>query len=707
MDLEERIKLRQNNLDTMFNPRTIAVVGASRRKDSIGRAILKNIINFDFKGTVYPVNPHADSILSIKAYPSISAIDDSIDLVIVVVPAKYVLGVIKEAAALDVKAAVIISAGFKEIGPRGATLEKELVGLANSANMRLIGPNCMGMFNAYDNQINATFAPRPPLKGKIGFISQSGALGVVVLDYATDQQLGFSKFVSLGNKADINSPDMLQNLGDDPNTEVILAYLESFNNPWDLKEIATRVSRKKPIILVKSGRTERGAQAAVSHTGGMMTEEKTLNAVLSRSGIIRVDNVEQLFDVASAFLKLDLPRGDRVAIITNAGGPSTLAVDALISQGMEIADLSVITLDILEENLPEEASWVNPVDLLASAGPKEYKLGLDALLEDPNVDSIIVIFVPPLMIQSREIAEVINQAAMKKVKPVLGVIMDNSEFMKEDLAFPMYTFPESAVMALDKLTEYAMWRKKPVEKYVNFPVDDEIRRIVPDAKKAGQDKLTHSQILDLFTGYGFKFPRTIIIGTYAEFTDFIQSDIEFPVVMKMDTKLVEHKTDKKGVLLDIRTVEELNECYASILGIYTELNIPVDEQRVMIQKYYPEGVEIALGVAVDEQFGPILLAGSGGILVEILEDVTFEAVPVNLERAKAMIKRLKCYPLLLGFRGADPIDLKQLEESILRLSQLASENRDIIELDINPLLMLGKGQKPVILDARASLTRLD
>ncbi|MCE7734595.1 MAG: CoA-binding protein [Candidatus Heimdallarchaeota archaeon] len=703
-------KAQLEHLELMFSPDTVAVVGASRRDGSIGKAILKNLLEYGYEGTIYPVNPNTKSVMGIRAYPSLSDIPDTIDLAIIVVPSKYVLNIIEEAAKLKVKGAVIITAGFKEVNEEGADLEAKFVEIANTAEMRLIGPNCMGILQGHAPYLNATFSPRTPIKGKIGFISQSGALGVIVIDYATELGLGFSKFVSLGNKADVNGTDMIRNLGDDPNTDVILAYLESFSDPWHFSEVAQATSRKKPIILVKSGRTAAGARAASSHTGALASVETALEATLNTSGVIRVSSVEDLFSCAAAFSKLPLPNGPNVAVVTNAGGPSTLAVDALIAQGLLLAKFSEETIQKIKPHVAAEASLSNPIDLIASGGPNQFRAALNGVLDDDNVDSVIIIFVPPLIVNTLEVANVIEECVIKHNKPVLAVIMGRSELIESrgrPYHFPMYSFPESAVLALRAMTVYANWRQSPIEEVEDIiPPSVLTDKIIERAKQSDEivSYLPQEDVETILTEYGFKFPESQIVSDGIKLVQ-VFAKINSSVVLKMATKSITHKTDKGGVIIDIRTEEELLKAYDKIYKIYDMENVPDDDRDVLIQKYYAGGVEMALGVIVDAQFGPLIMIGSGGILIEVLDDVSFGRVPISQVRARTMIRKLKGYPLLLGYRGDNPVDLKKLERAVIQLSELASDHRDIIELDINPLLALEIGDTPVVLDARIRIKK--
>ncbi|MFW9929079.1 MAG: acetate--CoA ligase family protein [Candidatus Thorarchaeota archaeon] len=694
------------NLDSLFKAKTIAVIGASRREGSIGKAILKNIIDFGFEGTLYPVNPNAVSVNSIRCYPDIKSIPEKIDLIIIATPSKLVLNIIKDAVDLNVKSAVIITAGFKEIGHEGALIEDQIKKIAEKNNMRIIGPNCMGIINCHTPKINATFAPRSPLPGKIGFISQSGALGVVVLDYATQLGLGFSKFVSLGNTMDVNITDLLRDFNKDPNTEVILAYIESFADPWNFSEVATEVSKTKPIIVVKSGKTKAGARAASSHTGALATAETALTATLSSAGVVRVSTVEELFDCAMAFSQLKPPKGNKVCVVTNAGGPGTMTTDALISQGMILSELSGKTKDILKVNLSKEATVQNPIDMTASGGPNEFDLTLRTVIEDENVDSIIVIFVPPIMIHAHAIAEVINSNLQNTNKPILGVIMGRNELIvhEKHYNFPMYQFPESAVLTLRALTVYGQWKNQPIEELEKIvEVSSEIQEIIPKLISTKQFNVGTDIVYKLLRGYGFEFPESYISLKKDDIVSMVKK-ISYPVVLKMATNLVEHKTDEGGVITDIRSENELINAWNKIQTNYDRLNIDPEDRQVLIQKFYRGGVEMALGASVDPQFGPIIMVGTGGVLIEVLEDVSFGRAPISRSTARKMIRKLKGYPLLLGYRGDNPVDIKALEDSILRISQLMSDNRQIKELDINPILFFEVNQKPIILDARIKLS---
>ncbi len=698
--------MKTDNLPYLFNPQTVAVVGASRNPNSIGREILKNILDLNFQGRVYPVNPNAYSVNSLRCYESLSAIPDTIDLVIVVVPASLVKEVMLEAVKVGAKAAVIITAGFKEIGGKGVELEAEIHEIAKSGNIRVVGPNCMGILNGHEPYLNATFAPVKPLPGEIGFISQSGALGVVVMKYATQLKLGFSKFVSLGNKMDVNANHMLEHFMNDDNTKIILGYLESFSDPGNFAYVARRASKQKPILIVKSGRTPQGARAASSHTGALAGQEHVVSAAMKGSGIIRVNSVKELFDSAIGFLKAPLPKGKRVAILTNSGGPGTLATDTLISLGMELAEFEKETVEKLKKVIPPEASPNNPVDLIASANAKRYQETLKILLEDENVDSVLLIFVPPLMIQAIEVAQAVNPIIKQSDKPVLGCFMGRDVIRESDLDvdFPIFDFPESAARVLKDMYTYYNWKTAPIEEMEVLvkgkAVKEKVSKILSTGEKGKLlDPQLTQKILEL---YGLRFPESKIVFSSDELLAEAKR-IGFPIVAKIASSKIEHKTDAGGVVLDIRNFEELIDAWLQIQKVYDKFKIDEKERGVLVQRYYQSGIELAMGSTFDKQFGNVLMIGSGGILIELLKDVVFRLAPITRSDAESMIQQLRGYPLLLGFRGEPAADIDALVDALLRVNQLIVDHPEIKELDINPILALPKGIPPVILDARITL----
>jgi acetate---CoA ligase (ADP-forming) len=697
-------------MNYLFYPKTVAIVGVSRTPKSIGREILKNLIQFNYDGRIYPVNPKAFSINSLRCYPSLTDIpEEQIDLVVIVVPSQFVKPVIQEAVSLKVKSAVIITAGFREIGEQGLKLEEEIYEMSNSINMRIIGPNCMGILNGHHPHLNATFAPIMPLTGELGFISQSGALGVVVMEYASGLKLGFSKFVSLGNKMDVNDNMMLEYLAKDEDTKVILAYLEAFSDPKNFSNIAFEASKKKPVLMLKSGRTTAGAKAASSHTGALAGKENVIAAALAKSGVIRVESVEELFDSAMGFLKCNLPNGNKVAILTNAGGPGTLATDALVYLDLKIADLNDETKFKLREVIPPEASPENPVDLIASADADRYAKSLKLLLEDENVDMVLIIFVPPLMIQTIEVANAVNEIlqTIETEKPVISCFMGRNVLLRQETTFkfPIYEFPENAARVMNDLWSYSKWKQKEHEYNAQLTpktVKLKAKKIIQNCLKAESEWMEQNSVQELLELYGFNFPESRYVKSFDELLEAVE-EISFPVVVKLASTKITHKTDKGGVFLDVRTNDELINAWKQISKVYVKAKILEVERIVLVQKFYKSGVEIALGTSYDKQFGQTIMIGSGGVLIEILKDVHFRLTPINNSDAKSMIKSLRGYPLLLGYRGEPEADIDALEVNLIQLSNLVEDFPEILELDINPILVLPKGEKPIVLDARIKM----
>jgi acetyl coenzyme A synthetase (ADP forming)-like protein len=700
-------------LDCLFSPRSIAVVGTSRSKGSIGREILHNLVEYGFQGPVYPINPNADFIHSMKAYPNVSSIPEPIDLVVIVVPKKFVLDTVKECGEKGVRGLVIISAGFKEIGETGQKLETELVKLVKKYGMRMVGPNCMGIINT-DRKIkmDATFAPSHPIRGRVGFLSQSGALGNIILDYARDLNIGFSKFVSLGNKADISANDILEDLEFDENTDIILMYLESFGNPRKFTKIARRISKNKPIIAVKAGRTLAGARAASSHTGALAGMDVAVDALFEQCGVHRATSIDELFDYALAFANQPLPKGNRVAILSNAGGPAIIATDACVSLGLEIATFDPKTSKILRSNLPEEASIKNPVDILGDGGPDRYKMALENIITDPNVDAVLTIFVPPLVTNPLDIAKAITEVSSKHPKPVLGCFMGREDILAsveelEEHNVPAYLFPESAAKALAGMYNYHLWHKKEYGKIKGFKVEsDKVTKIIAHVRSHKRTQLTGYEVEHVLTAYGFPYPKTGLAKNVKDALK-IANKIGYPVVLKIASTKILHKSDVGGVLIDIRNDTELKLGYNKIMESLHKHKRASDIDGIQVQELIRGGKETVLGVTADPQFGPLIMFGLGGIYVEVLKDVSFRIHPLTDIDAKEMIRSIKGYKLLTGIRGEEPVDTDLLEEYLLRLSQLITDFPDIEQMDINPLLVFGKGKKCCVVDAKIILKNVE
>lgn len=695
------------SLDPIFSPRTVAVIGASRSRESLGWALVHNLVRAEFQGAIYPVNPKAESIHSLKCYPTIAAVPDPIDLAVVTVPRDSVLGIVDQCLAKGVRGLVVITAGFSETGESGRRMEEQLRAKVRAAGVRMIGPNCMGVLNtAAAVQLDATFSPTPARPGSIGFVSQSGALGVAVLNVAAGLGLGLTQFVSMGNKADTSGNDLLEYWQDDPATKVICMYLESFGNPRRFTEIAKRVSRSKPILVVKSGRTEAGARAASSHTGALAGADVTVSAFLEQCGVIRADTIEELFDIARAFDRCPLPAGRRVAILTNAGGPGILATDACVSFGLEVGSLSFGTRQALRAFLPSVASVDNPVDMIASATADQYALSLATLLADPEVDAALAINVTPVLGDPRDVLERIAEVSRGAAKPVLAVMMARDELYRaiqgrSDLP-PVYHFPESAARALAMLCRHAEWRRRPAtEELPVFAMDD--AAIAAELDQAGDDGyLPPESAFRLLELAGLPVARYRRVRD-AEEAIAAAAALGFPVVLKAVADGLVHKSEHRAVALDLRTPEEVaREARRMELALRAAGLAP---DGFLVQEMARGGQEVILGLSTDPKLGPLLMFGLGGKYVEVFRDVRFGVTPLAPSEARAMIDGIQGRAMLDGVRGEPAVDRAMLVEALLRLAQLAARHPRLVELDVNPFLAGSDRTHSRAVDARGRITR--
>ena len=694
------------SLDGIFRPKSIAVIGASTRKGTIGREILHNLIESEFNGKVFPVNPKASVIHSIKCYSTILDVPDAVDLAIIVVPRDSVKMILEQCGEKGVKGVVVITSGFKETGEEGAEKELELMEVICKYNMRMVGPNCFGVLNTDPNySMNATFSKTKPPVGNVGFMSQSGALGEAILDYANRLRLGISMFASVGNKADISGGDLLVYWQDDPNTQLILLYLENFGDPRRFTRIARGITRKKPIVAVKAGRTAAGARAVSSHTGALAGLDVGADALFDQCGVQRVTSVDELFDVAIAFTNQPLPEGDRIAVITNAGGPGILATDAVVSLGMKMADFEPKTLKQLKANLPPIAAIDNPIDVIAAGGPDSYRVAMDAVLSDKNVDGVIVIFVPPIVVDHRAVIRAIVEMIAKhhNNKTVLGCFMGTPDGIAglEEMAkhkIPIYTFPESAAKAMWAMTRYRKWIERPEGKIVDFKVKkDRVRRIADAAAKLRREIIIGEEALEILDAYGIGVARSMKANSQQDMKK-TASKLGFPLVMKIDDPNIIHKTDVGGVVTDLRNQAELDDAFRKMKEKFSRPGKKFI--GVILQEMVKSGVETIMGMHDDPSFGPLLMFGLGGIYVEVMKDVAFKIHPLTDYDAEEMIRSVKGYPLLTGFRGSPAVDLKILEKTLLRLSLLASDFPIFESFDVNPFIASKKTGKSKAVDAR-------
>lgn len=732
----------RRGLDAIFAPRSIAVIGASRRRDSIGFALLHNLVANQFEGAIFPVNPRAHAIHSLRCYASIAEIPDPIDLAVVMVPRGAVQEVIEQCLARGVRGLVVITAGFGETGAEGAAREARLREAVRAAGVRMIGPNCMGVINtAAGVSLNATFAPTPARAGRVGFVSQSGALGVAILNVMRDMDIGLTQFVSMGNKADVSGNDLLEYWEDDPETRVIAMYLESFGNPRRFTEIAKRVTRKKPVLVVKSGRTAEGARAATSHTGAIAGADVTVSALLEQCGVLRANTIEELFDIARALARSPLPAGPRVGIVTNAGGPAIMATDACINLGLHLAQLAPATVAELRRFLPAEASFGNPVDMIASAGAEAYGRTLAAVLDDPGVDMAMVINVTPLLANPIDIMHEIAAATRERAKPTLAVVMATDDFYQElelrrDLP-PVYRFPESAALALAMLARYAAWRRRPVAGDAGAPAGRELAAddaaVAALLDRAGADAggyLGPAEAFQVLELYGIPVARWRLVAagggaavgagagaagagrgsSEAGATDgetaavlAAAAEIGYPVVLKGVAPDLVHKTEARAVRVDLRSAAELAEAVAAMRGDIAAAGHHLS--GYLVQEMARGGHEVIFGVTTDPRFGPLLMFGLGGKYVEVFEDVRFGVLPLDAWEAGEMVRGIRGIRLLTGVRGEPGADLDLLVEVLMRIAQLVERHPRIAELDVNPFLAAPTRQAAKALDVRLRVER--
>jgi len=695
-------------LDAILRPRSIAVIGASRRPDTIGYQILDNLLRHGFTGAVYPVNPHSDVIHSIRAYPSILAVPDPIDLAVIVVPKGAVYDVAEDCIRKGVRGLVVISAGFREVGGEGEERERHLVELVRRHGVRMVGPNCMGVLNTDPSvAMNATFAPTMPPAGGVALMSQSGAMGVSILDYADALDFGISAFVSAGNKADVSGNDLLEYWKDDPATRVILLYLESFGNPARFLALAREVTLTKPLFVVKSGRTGAGARAAASHTGSLAGTDAAVDALLAQSGVIRADTVEELFDLAMAFANQPIPRGNRVAIVSNAGGPGIIIADTCEAHKLQVVELGEETQARLRAQLPDEASVRNPVDLIASARANAYEQALDAVLSDDQVDAAIAAFVPPLGIQAKDVAAAIARVKQRHTdKPVLAVIMGRqglpaglAELHAADV--PGYIFPESAARALGAMNRYRRWLERPRGSAVQYPsADSRLRELFDQVLSAGRTQLLAHEALQVLDAIGVPTAPWSLAHDPGEVRDAAQQ-LGGHVALKVVSGKIVHKTDVGGVILGLRTPAEAEVAASRMLARVRE-HTGVEDSAVLVQRMIEGGREVIVGATLVPRFGHLVMFGLGGVYVETMKDVVFRLSPLTDQDAREMPHAIRGAAMLSGVRGQAPVDFRALEAVLLRVSQLVARHPTVAELDVNPLLALSDGV--VAVDARVSLT---
>lgn len=699
-----------DKLDAIFQPKSVAVIGASSTKGKVGHDIFANLLRGEFQGTLYPVNPAARSVLCVPTYRTVRDIDDDVDLGMIILPPPAALQAVKDCVAKGVKGIVMVSAGFKEVGGEGAKIEDEIARTCREAGIRLIGPNCLGVINpSPDVRLNASFSTHMPQKGNVSFISQSGALCTSVLDFAQSRGFGFSKFISIGNKADVDELDLLRYYHKDPETSVIMIYMEELRMREGFMEQVIHITsghRPTPILVIKSGKTTAGARAAASHTGSIAGTEAVYNAIFDETGIIRVDTVDNLFDYASAFAAAGhdrFPKGNRMAIITNAGGPGIIATDMTEMSGLTLARFSRGTDEILRKYLPPTANFHNPVDVIGDAPSDRYHHALEAVINDDGVDGVLMILTPQSMTDAIGTAKAIVSIYQTTSKPIICCFMGVVDvsagvgYLLENRV-PVYQFPENAARAMGKLYEATRWLTRKILPQFDLEFDRErARRIVQDCLKSGKTVLGEYDGGELLQCYGFDLPMMKIAHSSQE-AGAIAEKIGLPVVLKISSPQILHKSDAGGVVVGLKEREEVENAYTEIMKnarIY-DPNAHID--GVLVQKMAPPGQEVILGVNKHPGFGHLIMFGLGGIYVELFKNVTFRLAPIGRNNARRMISSIKGFEMLTGFRGKPPADITRIEQLLVGLSNMVTDNPEIKELDINPLFVHEDGKGATVAD---------
>ncbi len=702
-------------LDAIFHPRSIAVVGATEKEGSVGRTILWNLLSSPFGGTVYPVNPTRPAILGVKAYPSLSAIDEPVDLAVIVTPAKSAPGLVEECGQAGIKGVIIISAGFKEIGPEGVELERLVLEAARRHGIRVVGPNCLGVMNPI-GRMNATFAAGIAAPGRVGFVSQSGALLTAILDWAAHEDVGFSSIVSLGSMLDVGWGDVIDYLGDDPNTDSIVIYMETIGDARGFLSSAREVAMTKPIIVIKPGRTAEAAKAAASHTGSLTGSDDVLDAAFRRAGVLRVDSISELFEVSEILAKQPRPKGRRLSIVTNAGGPGVIATDALIGGGGELSAISDMTMEALNAVLPSVWSHNNPIDIIGDAPPDRYAKALEIAAADPETDGLLVILTPQAMTDPTATARALVKHAHIEGKPVLASWMGGQDVAEgaailREAGIPTFAYPDTACILFNHLWRYDT-NLRSLYETPRLPIApergefrEEVDRIIADVSAEGRSLLTEYESKKVLAAYGIPITDTELAETPEEAVAAADA-IGYPVVAKLLSRTVTHKTDVGGVVLNLRTPDEVREAFEKIRDSVAQKVGAEHFEGVTIQPMINwTGYELIVGSSPDPQFGPVLLFGMGGSLVEVFRDRALALPPLNMNLARHLIDETLISRALVGVRGRKPIDKDVLAALLVRFSELVAEQPRIAEIDINPLL--ASPERIIALDARVVLHPAD
>lgn len=700
---------RSNTLMTsLFNPKSVCIIGASAKPGKLGYNILENIVKYGYTGSVYPVNPHYQSILSLKVYSSVSEIDDEIDLAVIVIPAEAVVKVAEECGGKKVKNLVVISAGFKETGKEGAEREKALKDICEKYKMKLLGPNCLGVIDTF-TPLNASFAAQMPLKGNIAFISQSGALGTAILDWSFKNRIGFSKVISLGNKADLSESDFIAALAADVNTKVILLYIEDVKDGDKFIENLRKTVRIKPVLVLKSGSSPAGQRAAASHTGSLAGSKIAYETVFKQFGALQVETISDLFNYAKVFSTQPLPKDNAVCILTNAGGPGIIATDACERYGLKLASLNSETLNNLREQLPSNASIYNPVDILGDAQPERYYTALEALKNDDNISSIIIILTPQATTKPTETVLKLIKLVDTLGKPVTFSIIGGEQVTEakkilSENNIPVFSFPEDAVESVAALTHYTRIREKKVShrKFRISANKEAVREIIKKILSEDRRTLLSSEACKILGFYGVKTPKVYLASNSDEACS-AAAEIGYPVTLKIASPDIIHKSDVGGVALNVKNEVDVRKIFIGMVSNAHKLFPNARIYGVEVYEYVEKGREVIIGVNKDLQFGHLLMFGLGGVYVNFLRDVAFRIVPVNIQDIDEMIKETKVYTLLKGVRGEKPADIDSVIKTVAAASQLVQDFPVISELDINPLFVYNQGEGCMAVDVKMAL----
>jgi len=698
--------IAKDTLHAFFYPETVAVIGASSSPGKVGHTIVTNMIEAGFKGKILPVNPKGGEIEGLTVTTDIADLPRGLDLGVISVPPKFVIPSIEALGKIGAKAAIVITAGFKEVGKDGYHLEQEIISLCEKYDMALLGPNCLGMMNTAAG-VNASFAAGQPNPGSIAFFSQSGALCVAILDWALGANIGFSKFVSLGNKAVLDEADMLDYLNKDEDTKVILGYIENVEHGDAFLKAARKTCLNKPVIMIKSGTTAAGAKAASSHTGAIAGSDQTYTAAFRQSGVIRVGDVASLFNLAQAFSSQPLPKGPNLAVVTNSGGPGILTADAADRSCLTMAGLSQSTIQKLQEFLPSYAAFYNPVDIIGDADAERYRKALNVVAEDPMVHSILVLLTPTASVEIEKTAEAVIQISRKSGKPVFACFMGKTRVagarkMLMEAGIPCYAFPEPAVQAIETMYEYNLWKNRPEPEYMDVERDIEAaRELIKDHERRNQPEIVEFEAQQVLKAYGLPTPKTVLARSSDEAVAAAE-EIGYPVVLKIASPDISHKSDVGGVKVDLRNATEVMTTFKQITAKAQRMRRDAYIAGCLVQEMAPPGVkEVIIGFKRDEEFGPMLMFGLGGIYVEIMKDISFKLAPLSRSDAFEIVREIKSYMLLKGLKGEMPVNFSALEEIIMVMSRLALDHPQVWEAEFNPVLV--NHERAIVADVRMTL----